>query len=377
MQRLELEFSSDEFRHRKFVQGQVLQEYQGELTDDRCSALRNLVLKRFGFDPGRDHTRDALNMLCLENPHHPIRDYLDKIKWDGTSRLSELLPRYFGAENTPLNAAIGRIMLIAAVRRVRKPGCKFDTIAVLEGMQGTGKSTALSILAGVENFSDNDLLARDPKAQMEALEGIWIYEICELEGLSRADTGRVKAFASRQTDRARPAYGRFREDRQRQCIFVGTTNEDKYLRDLTGNRRWWPVKTGAIDLDALTADRDQLWAEAAHWEAKGEYIVLAESLWADAAREQEARLEDDPWTETLATVETYGIVVTFDHYKRVKTKDLFGTVLNIPPGQQKQFQAKQLAGLMRKLGWEGPRLLRFGGDSLRGYQKPIEPSANK
>jgi predicted P-loop ATPase len=167
---------------------------------------------------------------------------------------------YLGAEPTPLNKAIGRIVLLAGVRRIRRPGSKFDTIMVLEGPQGGGKSTAIKMLAGPENFSDQELLTLDAKAQMEALEGVWILEIAELEGISRADTAKVKAFASRSDDNARPAYARFKEKRPRQTIFIGTTNDDKYLRDMTGNRRFWPVKIGQIDLEALARDRDQLWA---------------------------------------------------------------------------------------------------------------------
>ena len=160
---------------------------------------------------------------------------------------------YLGAEDTPLNAAIGRIVLIAAVRRVREPGVKFDTILVLEGEQGVGKSTVIRVLAGSENFSDQDILTLDGKAQMELLEGVWLYELCELEGLSRAETSKVKAFASRSVDHGRPAYARFKETRPRQCVFVGTTNDDQYLRDMTGNRRFWPVKVDKIDLEALAA----------------------------------------------------------------------------------------------------------------------------
>src|SRR5690606_5186613 len=143
----------------------------------------------------------------------PVCEYLDSLDWDGTPRLSRWLTSYLGAEDTELNRAIGRLVLVAAVRRAREPGGKFDTIVVLEGrIQGEGKSTALAILAGRENFSDQDILALDAKAQMENVEGVWIYEICELEGMTRADVSKVKAFASRQEDRARPAYGRFREN---------------------------------------------------------------------------------------------------------------------------------------------------------------------
>jgi predicted P-loop ATPase len=170
------------------------------LSDDACSALRHMVIERFGFDPGKEPTRDAAETLAIENAFHPIRNYLDGLKWDGASRLDRWMTTYLGADDTPLNAAVGRIVLVAAVRRVRQPGIKFDTILVLEGEQGVGKSTAIKILAGPENFSDQNILTLDPKAQMELLEGVWIYELCELEGLSRAETSKVKAFASRSVD---------------------------------------------------------------------------------------------------------------------------------------------------------------------------------
>ncbi len=202
---------------------------------------------------------------------------------------------------------------------------------------------------------------------MEALEGVWIHEICELEGISRADTQKVKAFASRSVDRGRPAYGRFREDRPRQAILVGTTNDDKYLRDQTGNRRFWPVRTGKIDLDGLRRDRDQLWAETAVLEASGETLVLPEELWAAAAREQEERVEDDPWLDALASVE--GDVV--GGLERVSTQDLLRIHLGLDPSQQQQFHTKRLGQLMRKLGWSGPKSIKVRANIvLRGYERP-------
>jgi hypothetical protein len=361
----------DEFHKRKRVQGQALQQFVGELTDDLCAILRNLILKKFGFDPGKENTLEATNVLCLENSYHPIREYLDRLKWDGVPRISSWLHHYLSAEDTPLNREIGRIMLIAGVRRIRQPGVKFDIIIVWEGPQGRGKSTALKILAGGdENFSDQNILTLDAKTQVEVMDGVWIYELGELEGLSRAETNKVKAFASRSVDRARPAYGRFREDSPRQCIFVGTTNEGKYLRDMSGNRRFWPIKTDIIKLGELARDRDQLWAEAAYWEAKDVEIVLAEEFWPVAAREQEARLEDEPWEDILENV--VGTLV--GNHLRIKTEDLFGEhYLNIPPERREQYQMKKIAHIMHKHGWEGPDLFAFpSGKRKRGYQRAAE-----
>ncbi len=278
---------------------------------------------------------------------------------------------YLGVENTPLSAAIGRIVLIAAVRRVRQPGVKFDTILVLEGEQGVGKSTAINILAGPGNFSDQNILTLDPKAQMELLEGVWIYELCELEGLSRAETSKVKAFASRSLDQGRPAYGRFKDTRPRQVVFIGTTNEDKYLRDMTGNRRFWPVKVGKIDLDALERDRDQLFAEATIYEEQGEPLVLPQELWPAAQTEQEARLEDDPWVDVLSNPQPSDLNRVAGMV-RVASSHLLECPLGLEPNRQQQFHAKRLAAVMRKLGWQGPALVKLeDGSTVRGYQRPL------
>jgi hypothetical protein len=368
LRRLGLFGEFDEFHNRKILGGTVLDGYDGDLSDDQCARLRQTIITEFEFDPGKEKIRDAANTLCLDATYHPIRDYLAQLIWDGKPRLGAWLATYLGAANTLLNQAIGRIMLIAAVRRVRQPGVKYDTIVVLEGVQGTGKSTALKILAGGDaNFSDQEILTLSPKEQMEALEGVWIYEICELEGISRAETTKVKAFASRSIDQGRPAYAYFKEKRPRQCILVGTTNENQYLRDMTGNRRFWPVATGTIDLEKLACDRDQLWAEAAYWEEKGESLVLPSELWPLAQAEQDARLEGEPWLDLLANVkgQPAGLM------ERIATTEIFETVLEVPKERRQQFQEKRVANLMKKLGWVGPKSLKVKGKTLRGYERPL------
>lgn len=360
----------DAFHNRDKIGGHVLQHYQGELSDHACAIMRQSILENFGFDPKKEHVRDAAMQLCLENVFNPVRDYLDSLSWDGIPRLDKLLVDYFGVDNTPINRAIGRMLLVAAVRRVREPGCKFDTIVVLEGRQGTGKSTALVVLAGKENFSDQDILALDAKAQMEAIEGVWLYEISELEGMSRSEITKVKAFASRQEDRARPAYGRFRENRSRQCVFIGTTNEEGYLRDKTGNRRFLPVRTNAIDLEALLRDRDQLWAEACEAEAQGESITLDPGLWEEAAQLQQDRMEHEPWIDLLANVqgERQG------QFYKVTTAELLRDHLKIPEERHSPIIFKRLGYAMRKLGWEGPKPLRYSATNVqRGFIRRAEP----
>jgi Virulence-associated protein E len=358
--------------------------------------VRQAVLERFGFDPSASFTLDALKLRCLDHIFDPVRDYLDGLRWDGVNRLDSWLVRYCGAEDTPLNRAIGRKMLVAAVRRVREPGCKFDYIVVLEGRQGVGKSTLLRVLAGEENFSDNEILGLHKREQQEAIQGVWIYEVAELEGLSKSEVTKVKLFASKTVDGARPAYGRSRVDRPRRCIFVATTNEDTYLRDTTGNRRFWPVCVGVIDLAGVRKDRDQLWAEAAAVEAGGEPLVIPHLLWPDVAAQQEARMEVDPWEDTIARelarlirlasrrVEgSFVIEGSFagaadangDPEWRVSTDYLLTDVLSLPRERQNNNHTKRLAGIMRGLGWlrsETP--MRFGKAVARGFRKSCRES---
>lgn len=363
--RLDLSFAYDRFRYRKMVNGAILQEFQGELSDDAVAMIRAQILETFKFDPRAENVRDAVNQLCLENAFHPVREMLNALAWDGQPRLDKWLATYLGAEDTALNAAIGPLVLIAAVRRIRSPGVKFDQIPILEGPQGSGKSSALRILAGEGLHSDQEILTQEARAQMELMEGVWFYELGEVEGFSRAEVNKIKAFASRQEDRSRMAYGRFVESRPRQAIFIGTTNETTYLRDQTGNRRFWPVRTGKIDLEALKRDRDQLLAEASVRETRGESILLPQDLWEAAAVEQAERLEEDPWLEILARVtgtETGEVV-------RVETNHLLGDTLGLDPERQNQSHTKRLATLMRKLGWTQTKF-RAGNGTVRGYERP-------
>lgn len=290
----------DLFHEKMMVGGQPIQQWAGDLSDDVVAVIRKLIRFRFGFDPNKANTTDACIQLCLEHQFDPVCDYLDGLQWDGQPRLDTWMQRYLSAADTELNRTIGRLALVAAVRRARQPGTKFDQIIVLEGVEGKGKSTAIEIMAGRENFSDQKILGLTDKEQQEAITGIWLYEIAELTGMRRAETDHVKAFASRTVDRARPAYGRFRVDRPRRAICFATTNDDEYLKSETGNRRFWPVVTGQIDLEGLKRDRDQLWAEAAAREAEGCSVGLPERLWAAAGEEQDRRKEADDWFEKIS-----------------------------------------------------------------------------
>lgn len=291
----------DLFHNRMLVAGEPLAQWNNiELTDNIVMVIRSLIRHRYGFDPNKQNTSDACQFLCLKNQFDPVLDYLDELQWDGTPRLNTWLTRYLGAADTEFNRAVSRLSLIAAVRRARHPGTKFDQIVVLEGPEeGKGKSSAVRILAGPENFSDQKILGVDDRMQQELLEGVWLYEISELSGMNKAEVEHVKAFASRDEDRARPAYGRFRVNIKRRTIFFASTNRTDYLISDTGNRRFWPVATGHIDLVGLQCDRDQLWAEAALREARGESHLLPEKLWGAAGEQQTSRMAADVWSEAI------------------------------------------------------------------------------
>ena len=372
---LGLRFRHDVFHDKKFVDGggDIVENLGPELSDAMCRALRDELIRRLVVDPGIENVQQAAERLCEANRFDPVVDYLNRLEWDGQPRLDRWLITYLGVEDTPLNRAIGRCVLIAAVRRARHPGTKFDCITVFEGPEGGGKSSVIEILAGKENFSDQTILGQTDRECQEKLKGVWFYEIADLTGMKRAEVEQVKAFASRIEDRARAAYGRFLTKQPRRCVLFATTNDDTYLKSQTGNRRFLPVRVGEIDLDALRRDRDQLMAEAAHREAKGESIGLPKELWAVAGAEQDKRLLADPWDDILA--DKHGQVI--DGEERVSSWALMRIHLEIGYDRMTDWQAKRLARVMRRLGWDGPKVIWIDGRSQKGYTRPATGQRSK
>jgi predicted P-loop ATPase len=241
----------------------------------------------------------AADYRARENAFHPVRNMLQSLSWDEHPRVGTWLTYYVGAEDTPYVREIGKMFLIALVARVFRPGCKADYMVVLEGPQGIGKSRSCAILGG-QWFSDALPDIRERKEASHHLRGVWLCEIAELSAIRRAEVEPLKAFLSRQVERFRPAYGREEVVEPRQCLFIATTNATAYLNDDTGARRFWPVKVGSIDCEALAHDRDQLLAEAVHLFESGErWFPAAEFEAAHIRPEQEARFEEDPWLETV------------------------------------------------------------------------------
>jgi hypothetical protein len=196
----------DEFHDRVMIESADIANLSGSTIETAAHLLRIVMHERFAFDPGKDNVHDAVVQLAIRHRYDPIRYYLDGLVWDGTPRLDRWLVTYWGAVDTELHRSFGRLVLIAAVRRVRQPGAKFDQMLVVEGEEGTLKSGALKIMAGEGNFSDQTIIGRQDREQQELLRGVWIYEVADLGGMQRAQVEHIKAFLSRTHDRARPAY---------------------------------------------------------------------------------------------------------------------------------------------------------------------------
>jgi hypothetical protein len=331
----------------------------GHMGDAEVTHLYLQTEELFGFRTAKDYFWMVVEEAARSNPRHPIRDYLARLRWDGTPRLDTWLATYLGAPDTKYTRTVGAIVLVAAVRRVRQPGCKFDEMLVLESGQGTAKSTALSVLSVRDEWFSDDLpLSADTKRLMEALAGRWIVEAGELRGMRKGDVEHLKSFLSRRVDRARLAYGRLTTEAQRQCVIIGTTNSDRYLRDSTGNRRYWPVAVGEIDVAAIRRDRDQLWAEAAIRETEGMSIRLAPELWPVAGGEQEDRRIEDPMFERLEK----HLAGQEGKIPASRAWDITG----VPPGQRQQEDNARLGDAMKKLGYRRDTM-RFGGSPEKGY----------
>jgi hypothetical protein len=305
--------------------------------------------------PKGDFEALLLAVIARENKTHPVRAYLKRLKWDDKPRLDTWLCAYLGADDTPANRIMGRKFLIAAVRRARKPGCKFDQLLVLEGAQDAGKSrTGRALCPDEDWFSENVSLCQDAKEIIEQTEGKWIAEIGELAGLSKRDAEHVKQMLSRQSDESRLAYGRLRESRPRQFVMLATTNQPTYLTDPTGNRRFWPVKVGKIDISAIERDRDQLWAEAAHYEAQDEPIYVKDDAIRRALRAaQEEREEHDAWEDAVQEwkEKLVNANTKFEEAK-LSLSWIAYAVLNIEEARFNMAEQKRLANVLRRCGFE-------------------------
>lgn len=373
----------------------------GEWADIDDVRLQVYLTKTYGFEPKKQTVMDAVMQVAYTAPFHPVREYLDGLRWDGTPRLGSLLAECWGALSTPGSAALRREdagaflrlrkyvelagikWLVGAVARIYKPGCKLDTMLVLEGGQGDFKSTSIRALFGDEWFSDSKLTIGDKDA-LSQMQGKWAYEMAELDAHRKADDTAFKQFMTTQVDRVRWHYGKRAEDVPRQCVFVGTTNMHQYGKDETGMRRIWPFEVGHIDLQKIRADRDQLWAEAVAlfrqgvtwWVDKRVFVLEpddhpgldaperpGEKAWSewDIFNEQgEQRQNADAWEEPILK-----FIADNNALPYFTTAQLMGGALLLDKARWTPLEQKRVAAIMRKLGFNtkkvGPKNARVNG----------------
>ncbi len=328
--------------------------------DNRMSAD---CLQRKGVEVGLNTAMDAACAVATERAFDPLMDYLWSLRWDGVPRIDTWLSEYAGAVDGPYSRLVGKMFLISMVARGLRPGSKVDHMLILKGETGLKKSWLGSALVPREEwFTDqlSDIRNKDSKID---LQGYWLIESAELVSLSRADVEPIKAFLTIRCDKFRPPYGRVTEEFPRRTVFIGSTNEDVFLKDATGNRRFWPVTVGRIvDIAKIAADRDQLFAEAVarfengeRWWPEGEENLLTEA-------EQDDHFQEDAWTPKVLKwsddprpASAFGDQDAPDIDStayRVLPEEVLEHALRLPVGQWNQSAKNRIAAILKKNGFE-------------------------
>ena len=314
--------------------------YPRPITDTDVTLIQGYIQRTYDMRISQQIALQAVIADAELHQIHPVREWLDKLVWDGVPRLETWLHVAFGAPKDSYHEAVGIKTLVAAVRRVRQPGAKFDHVMVLEGKQGRGKSRACAALFGQDWFTDNLSHDLSNKDAQQGMAGKWGLELAELNVLVRSTSQAAKAFFSRQVDYYRPPYGKAFVERPRQCIFIGTTNDADYLTDATGNRRYWPVACERAEVAWIAEVRDQLWAEAAKIEAEGETLWLeTEHLQRRATSQQASRLAEDVWTVNVRDW------ISRAFKKQVRIANVLHHALGLPAAQQGRAAEMRVAAI--------------------------------
>lgn len=347
---------------------------KGTWSDHHDFQLGNWLANHYGLIINNSaNLSHAVTMSAMDNSYHPIRNYLTSLPaWDGQSRLDKWLVAFMNAEDKPYTHLAGKYFLIGMVARVMRPGCKLDHMIIFEGQQGKGKSTTLRILGG-EWFSDTTLDLGN-KDSYQNIQGVWLQEIAELDSFNKKDSTQIKSFISSQEDNFREPYGRRTVQRPRQTVFAGSTNQNEYFKDPTGNRRFWPIKTGfydgALATDKLPEVRDQLFAEALHRFNAGEnWWPTREEENTFFRQEQEAREITDPREIAVR-------LWLSDLVQLAKTEftslEIIGGALDTEVSKIDNMRslATAVGNIMARLGWERKR--RGSGEREWVYVRPKE-----
>jgi putative DNA primase/helicase len=332
-------------------------EWRGEEIQDHHLSDIRLALEADGFEPNERDIRPAVECVARDESYNPIADYLNGLAWDGTSRLEEWMVKLLGAPQTDFVRLISPKVLIAAVARALRPGCKVDTVLILEGAQGIKKSTAIAALFGEAYATESVSLFDQHNKMVLAMRGSWVVELAEFVAIARRDHGAVKGMISMCSDKVVLPYAKYASNHPRRCVFFATVNPEGngYLTDMTGNRRYWPVSVTKIELEGIRAARDQLWAEACHRFQVGERWWLEQHEEGVASSVQEDREEADAWAEAL---ETKIIESGFEEL----TVDQALTLLGLGNERKDRRAQMRAADVLKKLGFTRKRSRHLSGD---------------
>jgi len=326
----------------------------GAWTDSDAINFKYWLSRVRCFNVSTPLCQEAAVIAAEKFRYHPVRDFLKSLTWDGTERLDTWLTKYAGVDDNVYTRAVGRKTLCGAVARVFNPGIKFDTMLVLEGEQGIGKSTLVNILGddwyGDVSITDND------KDTIDAMRGNWIIEVSEMVCSRKVETDKLKSFLSKTSDRVRLAYRRNAEDYPRQSIFIGTINPEEgsgYLKDTTGNRRFWPVTCRKVDIEGLRSVRDQLLAEATDKYFRGEKLYLEDDIARIAHEETELRRQKDAWIDPIYNWLLRPDIETQERRTVVTGREVLEECIGIPISRITNRELNRIAQIMvKELGWE-------------------------
>jgi len=339
------------------------------ITDTDVHLLRAYLTKRLNFSPAKDNINTAIIDVSMDIRYHPIKQYLEGLRWDGISRLDTFLIDICGVEDNEYTRSVSRKVFVALIKRIYEPGCQFDYLTILEGQQGIYKSRLLRAIGG-KWYAPIELLVNDRKSLADSMRGKWLLEVEELAGFKKADVERMKSFLSCPVDRIRFSYGERSEDFKRQCVLIGTMNpdgENKYLNDVE-NRRFWPIELPndkKIKLDLFCEHRDQYFAEACLKYNDGELLYLDND---EAARialeEQNKRRSIDPWE---GIVELWVIDKEKAGETRFTINEISIKCLNIPSERVNSGITRRIAKILNELGFS--RVRTTTGDKKYHYQR--------
>lgn len=359
------------------------------VNDDDEAQIKLWLGQEWGFEPPKDVIRDALTVIACKNSFDPVRNWLDTLEWDKKPRLNVWLKKYFQAQGNDeyLNQVFTK-WLVAMVLRIYQPGAKFDWMPIFEGAQGIGKSSFGRMLVGDKYFSDsvNNLADKD---SVLGLQGMWVIELGELSQFRKNELETIKAFLTRTVDKIRPPYGRRVVESARRCVFFGTTNKDKYLKDDTGNRRFKPVVVGNLNFKALKRDRDQLFAEARHLllyefmteldlELDGEAKEYEKEIHQEKTFEDDSDIMKELFEDFIKKVVDKTAPINFDFYK-FRISDLFlgaGPLSKFKHDHRNVLSAvkmlKKFGGENRKINgvvyWKIKRQIFFTKENFSGFE---------